>query len=169
MRHSSVRIFGIAWCALGLCALGCGGGAADSDSDVQPLASTSAGGEGNQQAVQRPLVPAAVPTTAAGTDSPFQTGLGRDREHPVPTCGAMESYVYVAATYQCPGGGNPLGGDPSAGQAARIRNVGAHGGGGASMEDAHIVDLYSIPCPGGAQELYVCLYHCPRGRSPYGR
>lgn len=169
MRQSWVLIVGIVWCTLGLGALGCGGDASDADTEVQPLAATSAGGEGNQQAAPQPLVVSAAPATAAGADSPFQTGIGRDREHPVPTCGAMESYIYVASTYQCPGGGNPLGGNPSAGQAARIGNVGPHAGAGGSMEDAHIVDLYSIPCPAGAQELYVCLYHCPRGRSPYGR
>ena len=36
------------------------------------------------------------------------------------------------------------------------------------MLDAHIVDLYEVPCPSGAVQVHVCLYHCPQGRSPIG-
>ena len=110
-------------------------------------------------------------TSGAGGLGTFTgAGLGQDSEHPVPVCGALESYLYVARDYRCPGGGNPLGGDPRRGQAARRGNVGPHSHPpSASAEpflDAHIVDLYEIPCPTGPQELYVCLYHCPPGRSP---
>ncbi|MEQ9646555.1 MAG: hypothetical protein RLO52_13800 [Sandaracinaceae bacterium] len=62
--------------------------------------------------------------------------------------------MLVASEVQCPGVGNPLGGDPEAGQQARVGNVGANGSG-------HIIDLYRVPCPSGPLEVYVDLYGCP--------
>lgn len=112
------------------------------------------------------------------------TGLiGGDRDHPVPTCGARESYLYVARDFQCPGGGNPLGraaalgarsaGDLEAallqaGAGARRGNVGPHPHGPERdpMADAHIVDQYEVQCGSGPVQVYVCLYHCPAGRTP---
>lgn len=108
-------------------------------------------------------------TPYVATVPPAPAALGFDREHPVPRCGAMESYLFVAQEFQCPGGGNPLGGDPRAGAGARRGNVGPHAHaatGGDPMLESHIVDLYEIPCPSGPAQVYVCLYHCPPGRSP---
>ncbi|UJR86269.1 hypothetical protein [Sandaracinus amylolyticus] len=91
--------------------------------------------------------------------------IGADREHPVPTCGPQESYLFVARDFQCPGGQpNPLGGDPGAGAAARRGNVGPHAYSGPltgdPLQDAHIVDVYEVPCPSGPVEVFVCMYHC---------
>ncbi|WP_053237292.1 hypothetical protein [Sandaracinus amylolyticus] len=91
--------------------------------------------------------------------------IGADREHPVPTCGPQESYLFVARDFQCPGGQpNPLGGDPGAGAAARRGNVGPHSytgpRSGDPLQDAHIVDVYEVPCPSGPVEVFVCMYHC---------
>jgi hypothetical protein len=72
----------------------------------------------------------------------------------------MESYVYVASEFRCAGGTNPLGGDPRAGAAARVGNVGPNSSG-------HIIDLYRVPCPEGPRDVYVDMYGCPGGRSPY--
>lgn len=58
----------------------------------------------------------------------------------------------------------PLGGSPEAGRDARQGSMGAHQE-GSSFLDSHIVDLYVVPCPEGPVEVYVCLYHCPEGRS----
>jgi hypothetical protein len=94
--------------------------------------------------------------------------IGGDHDHPVPTCGAMESYLYVARDFQCPGGGNPLASDPRAASEARVGSVGAHPhtGGGDPLLESHIVDQYRVPCPTGPIDLFVCLYHCPVGRTP---
>lgn len=107
------------------------------------------------------------PATAASLGA--GATLGQDKEHPIPVCGTRESYAYVASTFQCPEGGNPLGGDLQAGHDARRGNVGPHDASSASATDFdafHIVDLYAIPCPSGEQQVYVCMYHCPQGRSP---
>ncbi len=112
---------------------------------------------------------AAAPPAAAASPAPgAATGAGQDKEHPVPVCGTRESYAYVAGTFQCPEGGNPLGGDLQAGHDARQGNVGPHDDPDASTTDyteSHIVDVYSVPCRSGAQQIYVCMYHCPPGRS----
>ena len=63
-------------------------------------------------------------------------------------------------------GSTPLHGDPHAGAAARLGSSGSHQEGG-GIEDSHIVDIYEVPCPSGPVTLYVCLYHCPPGRSPF--
>ena len=98
-----------------------------------------------------------------------QALIGGDREHPVPTCGPRESYLYIARDFQCPGGGNPLQGDAAAGAAARSGSVGSHSvpgpGTGDPLMDMHVVDLYEVPCPSGAVQVFVCMYHCPPGQS----
>lgn len=91
--------------------------------------------------------------------------IGGDRDHPVPTCGPQESYLFVARDFVCPGGGaNPFGGDASRAAAARRGNVGPHPYSGPRsgdpLSDAHIVDVYEVPCPGGPVEVFVCMYHC---------
>ena len=85
---------------------------------------------------------------------------GADREHAVGACGPRESYDYVARVFQCPGGGNPFNGNSVAARQARVGSVGANAAG-------HIVDLYRVPCPRGPVEVYVDMYQCPPGRSPY--
>lgn len=53
----------------------------------------------------------------------------------------------------------PLGGDTRAGGAARRGNVG-------EGPDGHILDLYDIPCPEGAVQIYVDMYHCDEEQGP---
>lgn len=89
--------------------------------------------------------------------------VGRSFDNPLPVCGAGESYIAVSQ-WQCADGSMPLGGDPGAGQNARQGSMGPHQE-GTSIMDSHIVDLYSVPCPEGPVEVYVCLYHCAEGRS----
>lgn len=79
-------------------------------------------------------------------------GMGYDSEHPIGACGTGDSYQIVAS-YVCPDGSMPLSGDASAGAAARLGNVGANSTG-------HIIDLYEVPCPTGAVQLYVDMYAC---------
>lgn len=86
-------------------------------------------------------------------------GSGVDAENPIGTCGADESYALVAS-YVCPDGSMPLGGDAMTGAGARVGNVGANSMG-------HIIDLYVVPCPTGPIELYVDLYACPDSMYPY--
>lgn len=157
-------------------AAGCGGAgeSAEEPTAAQPIASVGAEGAGPQGSNQQgavaaqPIGAATPPPRGTVAGAPGSGAVGGDREHPVPACGAMESYLYVAGQFQCPGGGNPLGGDPRAGARARLGNVGphAHGPERDPMMDAHIVDLYEVPCPSGAVQVYVCLYHCPPGRTP---
>lgn len=85
---------------------------------------------------------------------PGRTGSGRTQEDPVGACGPRDSYAFVAGEFQCPEGGNPLGGDPGAGGAARVGNVGANSTG-------HIIDLYRVPCGSGPVDVYVDMYGCP--------
>lgn len=105
-----------------------------------------------------------------GEDASDERGDGAERESvkpvevntketPVMRCGAPDSYAYVAREFKCPDGSNPLGGNPRAGAAARVGNVGANSNG-------HIIDLYEIPCAQGPQRVYVDMYGCkdePRG------
>lgn len=100
------------------------------------------------------------PAATGASGSTPGAGAGTDREHPVMRCGPAESYRYVASDFRCAGGTNPLGGDLRAGAAARVGNVGPNSTG-------HIIDLYRVACPEGAREIYVDMYGCPPGRSPY--
>lgn len=108
---------------------------------------------GSATAVPAPRVAPASPYAAYG-------GLGADLEHPIAACGTSDSYAIVAS-YVCVDGSMPLGGDPSRGASARMGNVGAN------TRTGHIIDLYSVPCPTGPVELYVDLYGCPGGGSPF--
>ncbi len=156
----------LAGIAAAMC-VACGGASEAETSSSEPAAATSGDERGaNQQGTTivpvaaAPLATTPPPTAGAGT-----TGDGRDFDHPVATCGAMESYLYIARTFQCPEGGNPLGGDWRAGAGARLGSGRSHGG-GTGMLDSHIVDLYEVPCGSGPVRVYVCLYHCPAGRTP---
>ena len=82
-------------------------------------------------------------------------------EHPVPACGPRDSYDYVASRFRCPDGANPLGGDPRAGQAARLGNVGAN-------SEGHVIDVYRVPCASGPVDVYVDMYGCPEMQQMLG-
>ena len=88
---------------------------------------------------------------------------GQTHDDPIPACGPQHSYEIIAS-YQCPDGSRPLGGDRGRGSAARMGSTSPHMP-GASVMESHIVDVYQVPC---AQpiEVYVCMYHCAElGRS----
>ncbi|HVK65434.1 MAG TPA: hypothetical protein VM694_13215 [Polyangium sp.] len=100
------------------------------------------------------------PQTAAGVDAPTtkakraasDPNLGRDKEHPVPRCGPVDSYAFVSE-YTCEDGSQPLGADPRKGQRARSGNVGAN-------HTGHIIDRYVVACPEGDVEIFVDMYGC---------
>lgn len=94
-----------------------------------------------------------------------QIAPGATFEHPLETCGAMEGYVAVSR-FVCSGGEVPLQGNPELGAHARLGSSGSHMR-GSSFMDSHIVDIYQVPCADGPVQVYVCLYHCAPGRSPY--
>lgn len=90
---------------------------------------------------------------------------GSTFENPVPTCGAREGYQFVA-DQRCPDGSMPLGGDAMSGARARVGSMGSHQESGDPM-NSHIVDHYQLQCPSGAIDIYVCMYHCAAGRTPF--
>lgn len=148
----------------------CGGARSEPPPGDATSATISAGGEhasnqnGPSGPVGEPSVVASDPQLhagpAAGAARAQQggavalAGLGMDPEHPVPACGPRDSYDYVASRFRCPDGTNPLGGDPGAGQASRLGNVGANSQG-------HIIDVYRVPCASGPVDVYVDMYGCP--------
>jgi hypothetical protein len=139
----------LGWVFVGVIFAGCG------DPSSQEVVWGSAGGEvlvvsGNNQNAPAPVEVSAAPQASW----PGRTGSGQSAEDPVGACGPRDSYAFVAGEFQCPGGGNPLGGDPTAGAQAREGNVGANSTG-------HIIDLYRVPCPGGDVQVYVDMYGCP--------
>lgn len=125
-------------------------------------AAASSGGElsvaENTNAPPPELPPQTAPPPAV---SGQRAGSGHTAEDPVMACGPADSYRFVAAEFQCPEGGNPLGGDPNAGARARVGNVGASSTG-------HIIDLYRVPCPSGAVDVYVDMYGCPEMSELFG-
>lgn len=98
------------------------------------------------------------PTTQSSSSQSSQLrGSGLTPQDAVQACHAVTprtDYAYVAS-YQCPDGSVPLGGDLARGQAARVGNVG-------EGPDGHILDLYEIPCASPVR-VYVDMYHCPEG------
>ena len=154
---------GVAAALLSLALIACGGA---EPADVATTTASS-GGEftdaaGNQNAPP-PSAPQPLQVGAGGL--PGQpapdAGSGANPEDPIMACGPADSYRRVAE-YRCPDGTQPLGGDPSDGGRARVGNVGANSRG-------HVIDLYRIPCPAGAQEIYVDMYGCPELQQLLGR
>jgi hypothetical protein len=146
--------------AAALTLLGCGGGASD---DASGEAATS-GGEltvAENTNAPPPRYEVGRDEPAGGGRAPRRAGSGRTIEDPVSACGPRDSYLYVAAEFRCPDGGNPLGGDPMAGARARVGNVGENSTG-------HIIDLYRVPCASGPVDVYVDMYGCPEMRSLLG-
>lgn len=140
---------------------GCGGGASTSagttTTPVGGNANNTNSGRSGAYVSSDPQVqagPAYGMERAAEGPAVAQRGVGMDPEHPVPACGPGDSYDYVASRFRCPDGTNPLGGDPRAGQMARLGNVGANSTG-------HIIDVYRVPCASGPIDVYVDMYGCP--------
>jgi hypothetical protein len=95
-----------------------------------------------------------TPEAASAASGPKATELGRSAEQPVVTCGPEQSYAYVASRFQCPSGTNPLGGDVDRGRSARRGAI-------PSPHNAHILDVYDVPCSSGNVAVYVDMYGCP--------
>ena len=153
-----------------------GGCGASSSSSSASTATTraSSGGErasNTNNSARSGAVVASDPQLHAGPAEGFgragdgpavaQRGVGMDAEHPVPACGPRDSYDYVASRFRCPDGANPLGGDPRAGQAARLGNVGAN-------SEGHVIDVYRVPCASGPVDVYVDMYGCPEMQQMLG-
>ncbi len=98
--------------------------------------------------------PLATSATAVAGRYAGRTGNGTSIEDPISACGPGDSNSFVAGEFQCPEGGNPLGGDPMEGAHSRVGSAGGNSAG-------HIIDLYRIPCPSGPIEVYVDMYGCP--------
>ncbi len=109
------------------------------------------GGCGGSTQQRRPATPPpkAEPKAAAGT-------AGATKATALKLCHATNTDYQTIADYRCPDGSVPLGGDARAGGGARRGSVGPG-------PDGHIVDLYEVPCSGGAVRIYVDAYHCPPG------
>lgn len=161
--------------ALSLCAavsLAACGGAGSSSSTTAVSATSGARSANNTNAARSGAYVESSPALQAGptegmaraTEGPAiaQRGVGMDPEHPVPACGPLDSYEYVASRFRCPDGTNPLGGDPRAGQASRLGNVGANSSG-------HIIDVYRVPCASGPVDVYVDMYGCPEMQGMLGQ
>ncbi len=158
MARASI-VFGFVTCLVVLAA-GCGGGTASATTTTTPSGSTANNTNGGRTSAYV----ASDPQVQAGPSYGMQRadegpalsarGVGMDAEHPVPACGPGDSYDYVASRFRCPDGTNPLGGDPRAGQASRLGNVGANSTG-------HIIDVYRVPCATGPIDVYVDMYGCP--------
>jgi hypothetical protein len=161
--------------ALSLCAaasLAACGGAGSSSSTTAASATSGARSANNTNSVGSSAYVQSSPALEAGpaygmeraTEGPAvaERGVGMDPEHPVPACGPLDSYEYVASRFRCPDGTNPLGGDPRAGQASRLGNVGANSSG-------HIIDVYRAPCASGPVDVYVDMYGCPEMQGMLGQ
>jgi len=153
IRTACIAVFGVL--------VGCGGASEPAPPPPSPVA--TAGGDATAEvgASATATAPAPAPAPAPrAEETAAGTTPGATPEAAVKRCGARESYLFVAGELECPAGGNPLGGDPQAGAASRVGNVGAG-------PDGHILDLYEVPCPGGPLRVYVDMYHCPDGQTPY--
>jgi hypothetical protein len=133
----------------------------------------------NKGLVLLAFVLSACATTGAPPPSSNTTGTGhatasertgRSKVNPYFACGARTSYLLVASVFRCPDGSNPFRGDLRAAAKARRGNVGPHMPiADGDFLNSHIVDQYSVPCPAGPEEIFVCMYHCEDGQSPLGR
>lgn len=103
-----------------------------------------------------------ISDVAANQNAPPPEGprAGSSAENPIVCCGPQESYRTVAS-YECPDGSAPLGGDPDAGRTARLGSVGANSTG-------HIIDHYQVPCASGPVDVYVDMYGCAEWRRRLG-
>ena len=89
----------------------------------------------------------------AGGDDQRKRAVAGSFERPVMTCGPVDSYAYVAREFRCADGRNPLGGQIRSAQEART--------GSRPHPSGHIIDLYQVPCSGGAETVFVDMYGCP--------
>jgi len=90
------------------------------------------------------------------------TRVKTSKADPVEVCGVVEQFRWLM-TAVCPDGTHPF---KEARQAhgSRVGNVGPGGRCGRT-----VIDLYRVPCPGKTFMVYMDLYNCPRGKSPFSR
>ncbi|MCA9635703.1 MAG: hypothetical protein KC420_06690 [Myxococcales bacterium] len=101
--------------------------------------------------------PPEPPSESAGTAE-----AGATLENPVPRCGALDSYRWIAREFRCSDGSNPFHGDARAAARARAGSTG-------SPSSSHILDIYRVPCPEGPRTVYVDMYACPYESVPDGQ
>ena len=140
---------------------GCGGGTAEASGSGgttggEAVASSSNTNSPAPEHLGAPPPSTSTPPVATGAGGAAgRSGSGSSPEDPISACGPEDSYRLVAGEIQCPGGGNPLGGDPVLGAQARLGNVGAGPNG-------HVIDHYRVPCPGAPLDVFVDMYGCPQ-------
>jgi hypothetical protein len=108
-----------------------------------------------------PVYPDGTPPVETTTDAAPETSgpsPATSMQAPLETCGPGPSYQAVSE-WRCADGSMPLGGDAVRGRDARQGSGGSHIP-PVSLMESHIVDIYRVPCPEGAVEVHVCMYHC---------
>jgi hypothetical protein len=81
-------------------------------------------------------------------------GPGATPASPIESCGARESYDYLANRFRCPEtGNNPFDGNWRAAASHRVGSAPAHG-------EGHRVDVYQVPCRQGPVNVFVDMYSC---------
>jgi len=141
---------------------GCGGStgttAVPPSDPTEPIAVAEGASTTEDETTERGEPESAAPAAQDGV-------AGATLENPVKACGPGASYRLIAA-WECADGSVPLGGDPAAGQRARLGSSRSH------LDEppddpmnSHIVDIYEVPCPGGTETVHVCMYHCASGQS----
>jgi len=90
------------------------------------------------------------------------TRVKTSKAQPVEVCGVVEQLRWLM-TAVCPDGSHPFKGVRQA-HHSRLGNVGSGGRCGTT-----VIDLYRVPCPGKTFMVYIDLYNCPQGRSPFSR
>lgn len=129
-----------------LCSLACGG--RSKDGSATPDAA---------DAEMDPAVQAWIRQRGeAAARGPGGGFTGRDKESPLAACGPRGSYALIA-DHACPDGGRPFDGDVARAADSRAGNVGPNSRG-------HIIDLYEVPCKGGAEKVFVDMYDCDNAR-----
>lgn len=159
-----------AWVAVGLGLLvGCGGSGGGTGADDPATVSSAASSEpARAEGSTRTGSSGGADDRDGGVGAPDGGALGlpgSSFDAPLETCGTDESYAAIAS-YECPDGSIPLGGDPRAGHRARLGSSRSHVDDPPSLMESHIVDIYEVPCPKGPVRVYVCMYHCPKGQTP---
>jgi hypothetical protein len=83
---------------------------------------------------------------------------GASASKPIESCGARQSYDYVARRFRCEDGENPFDGNWRAAASHRLGSTAAR------RRDGHRVDVYEVPCEDGPVHVFVDMYSCRSGR-----
>jgi hypothetical protein len=124
-----------------------------------PMVHDAAPTHAPELACTRPSTFAAVQLDADSYRSRHGVGLTQladvvsTKEMPIEVC-MVEGQLEWLVALQCADGSSPFASEPEA-HAARSGNVGAGG------RCDSIIDVYTVPCPEGAKEVFMDLYMCP--------